>query len=181
MRAGRAAIGVAAAIGGLAIGGPSALGASTAPAGGHVDVFVQSEGAGAGKILISGAIGDSGTTESIDKSGRSDPVNGDYVKVTLSQGMFEVNNTALVKALHGASPNINKTTCSAGFSITVSDSLLDGSGLYKGIGGALKVTEFVGFVSPRYASGKNKGQCNLSTQPASQLGVIVATGSVHFS
>lgn len=180
MRSRRATLGVAAAVGGLVIGGASALGASSAPAGGHIDVFIQVEGKGAGKVLITGAIGDAGTVGSIDKNGTSDP-QGDYGTVTLSQGSFEVNKTALEKAINKLSPNVNSATCSAGISLTVPITVFDGKGLYKGISGTLKDTEFVGFISPRYTSGKNKGQCNLNTQPAAQLGLVVATGTVSFS
>lgn len=87
---------------------------------------------------------------------------------------------ALEKAINHISPTVNAATCSAGVSLTAAITLLDGTGLYKGIGGTLKDTEFVGFISPRYTSGKDKGQCNLNTQPTAQLGLVVATGSVSF-
>jgi hypothetical protein len=179
MRGARATIVVAVVLGGL-VSGASALGASGRPAGGHIDVFLQSEGAAGGKILITGAIGDSGTTTSIDKNGTVDPA-GDYAKVTLTKGTLMVNKTALEKAVNSLSPNVNKATCSAGFSLTVSISLFDGTGLYKGISGTLKDVEFLGFISPRYTSGKNKGQCDLDVAPTAQLGLVVATGTVSFS
>jgi hypothetical protein len=129
--------------------------------------------------MFTGAIGDSGTTTSVDKNGKTDPA-GDYATVTLSKGDFVVNKTALEKAISNVNPKIDKTTCSAGLSVRASVQLFDGAGLYKGISGTLQVTEFIGFISPRYSSGKNAGQCNLDVAPTSQLDLTIATGSVSF-
>jgi hypothetical protein len=162
----------------LAIACGNAMAAST-PVGGQVDAFIAATHADSATIIFTGAIGDSGSTTSVDKNGKVDPA-GDYATVTLSKGGFVVDKTALEKAITNVNPKINKATCSAGLSVRAPVQLAGGTGLYKGISGTLQVTEFVGFISPRYSSGKNAGQCNLGVAPTSQLDVTIATGSVSF-
>jgi hypothetical protein len=60
--------------------------------------------------------------------------------------------------------------------------LLDGTGLYAGITGTLKLTITEAFILPVYASGKNKGQCNESqnAQPVADYGSIIGSGTVSF-
>jgi hypothetical protein len=175
---GRATAGLVAGVVAMAIASGSAIAAST-PAGGPVDVFIAATHATSASIIITGAIGDSGSTTSVDKNGKVDPA-GDYATVTLSKGGFVVNKTALENAVLKVNPKINNSTCSAGLSVRAPVQLAGGTGLYKGISGTLQVTEFVGFISPRYSSGKNKGQCNLGVAPTSQLDVTIATGNVSF-
>jgi len=117
VRAGSAVIGVAAVLGGLLFGGTSAFGAS-APAGGSVKVFgIPSLNGSGGTILITGAVGDHGKTLSIDQDGKPD-ANGNYVKVTLKKGTFEINKTALDAKAKNVSPTGDLATCSGGFSVT---------------------------------------------------------------
>jgi hypothetical protein len=187
MRAKRVVMGVAVALGGVAVAGGPALGAGapTKPAGGQISVLlIETSANGTGKILITGAIGDYGTTLNIDKNGKPDP-NGPYGETKLSLGTFEVNLTALnAKASKlAANTSFNTTTCSAELTVTAPVTLLDGTGLYKGIGGTVSFTESAGFIAPRYASGSKKGQCNTSsgTQPLAQIGTAAGTGTVSFS
>ena len=156
-----------------------AFGASTPP-GGSVHVFATP--GPTGTILLTGAIGDYGKTLDIDANGKVDP-KGPYVKVNLKQGTFEINAVALNIRLAKLNPPVNKTTCSAEGSGTGSVTLLDGTGLYKGISGTLNVTVTFAAIAPRLTSGKNKGQCNLSNsaQPVDQDGWITGTGTVKFS
>ena len=75
--------------------------------GGPVKVFVTPGLTGAGgTIVIVGAIGDHGRTLIINKSGTTDP-NGNYVKITLQKGTFEVNSTALNAKANKAQPRVN--------------------------------------------------------------------------
>lgn len=185
MRAKRAVIGVAAVLGGLLIGGVSAFGAgaSSTPTGGTVHVILQPSGKGTGKILITGAIGDYGTSLDIDKDGKPDPNSGNYGKITLSKGTFEINRTTLDADANKVSPPVDQATCSAELSVTGPVTTFDGTGLYKGISGTVNVTESYGFIGSFYTSGKKKGQCNESNNAptVAQLGTVVGTGTVKFT
>ncbi|MGZ6670705.1 MAG: hypothetical protein ACXVH3_39350, partial [Solirubrobacteraceae bacterium] len=159
----------------------AALAAST-PAGGAVKVFVTPTSGPRSSILVTGAIGDYGKTLRVDKNGKT-AGNGDYQKVTLKQGSFEVNATALNKKLNASAPVVNKTTCSLVFSGSAPTTVFNGTGLYKGISGTVRITVTFAGIAPRYTSGTHKGQCNFSNsaQPLGQYQAITGTGSVHFS
>jgi hypothetical protein len=157
-------------------------GASAAPAGGTIKLFATlSSSDTTGPILITGAIGDAGTYLNIDKNGKVD-ANGNYVKLTLKKGTFEVDDTALNKAGNSLQPSLNSVTCSASVSISAPITLFNGTGRYAGIAGTIHVTETVAFILPTYTSGAKKGQCNESNnaQPSAQFGVILGSGTVHF-
>jgi hypothetical protein len=79
-RVAKTALGVAI-LGSLLFSGAAAVRA-TAPAGGPIRIFATPANGGTGTIVITGAIGDSGKTLSINKNGKANP-NGDYVKITL--------------------------------------------------------------------------------------------------
>jgi len=163
----------------------AAFGASTpsAPAGGSIQIFSfsTSPDGGSGSILITGAIGDHGRTLSTNESGNPDP-NGDYVKVTLTKGTFEINATKLVAKANHASPTFSQASCSAALSVTSPVTLLNGTGLYKGITGTVHVTASDAFILPRLTSGTNTGQCNESNsaQPVASLQLVDGTGTVRF-
>ncbi|MGH2412065.1 MAG: hypothetical protein ACRDGS_17115, partial [Chloroflexota bacterium] len=157
MRVAKTALGVAL-LGGLLFGGTSAVGA--APAGGAIQVYVTPNNTGGGPIVITGAIGDFGKTQAINKNGTSNP-NGNFVKITLKKGTFEVDSTAL-NALNKMQPTVNPMTCSGSLSATEPVTLFNGTGLYKGISGTVKITENFAFVLPTFASGAKKGQGNES-------------------
>jgi hypothetical protein len=146
-----------------------------------VNVFVTPTGQGVGTIIITGAIGDYGTTSSINKNGTVNP-KGDYGVITLQKGTFEINRTALVTAVDNSAGTTYKSTCSAQFGATATVPVFDGTGLYKGIAGSVKVTETVALIGSLYTSGKNKGQCNISgnAQPAKSLASITGVGTVSF-
>jgi hypothetical protein len=177
-----------AALGALAVGctfagGSSAVAAATAtPAPGKIKVFVTQVSATKGLILITGAIGDYGTTLTVDKNGKAD-ANGDFQKVSLIQGGFLVNATAYVKKINRLKPQVNAATCSFSASGSGPGTLADGTGLYNGIGGKVTITSTFAGVAPRYKSGSKKGQCNLGqkTQPLDQYSSITASGNVTFS
>ena len=169
---------LAAMVGGSAFASPAA----TMPAGGSI--YVQAtggEGPG-GTIIITGAIGDYGKTLSIDKNGKTD-ANGNYVKITLKKGTFEVNSTVLNKKTNTAPPIINASTCSFRSSGTGPVTLFNGTGLYKGIKGKVLITLSFGGIGSTYKTGPHKGQCNMSNNAPSlaQWGTITGPGSVSFS
>jgi uncharacterized membrane protein len=184
MRVVKAAVSVAV-LGNLLLGGASAFAAATpsTPVGGSVRVFVTPGNGGGGKIVIAGAIGDYGKTVNINKNGTADP-NGNYAKVTLQKGTFEVNKTALNTKMNNAQPMVNNlNTCSAVISGTAPVTVLDGTGRYTGITGTVNVTVTEAFVLPFYTSGKHKGQCNEgnSGQPVAFFESVIGTGTVSFS
>jgi hypothetical protein len=160
-----------------------AFAAGTMPTGGLVKVFVTPKGANSehGTILIVGAIGDWGTTLNVNANGTPDP-NGNYAKVTLQKGAFEVNLTSLNALSNKVQPTFYAGSCSAVFSIKGPIGLSDGTGAYQGISGTLTITETFAFILPRFASGAHAGQCNASNsaQPVAQHGDITGSGTVGF-
>jgi len=183
VRVAKAAVSVVV-LGSLLVGGGPAFAAATpgTPAGGSVRVFATPTNGGNATILITGAVGDYGKALDINKNGTADP-NGNYVKMMLHKGTFEVNSTTLNAKANNAQPTVNKATCSAVISVTAPVTLFNGTGLYTGIAGTVNITETYAFILPQYTSGKDKGQCNEgnNTQPIGQYGSIVGTGTVSFS
>jgi hypothetical protein len=162
-----------------------AIGAPGTPAGGSIHVFGSSPGTGGGgKVLITGAIGDHGSTKSVNKSGRAN-ANGSYVKLTLTKGTIELNKTKLDANINHAfgSAVVNSATCSLTVVASGTLPVVNGTGLYKGISGSVRITLSLGLTLPRYASGAHAGQCNQSNaaQPTASLQLVEGTGSVSFS
>jgi hypothetical protein len=155
--------------------GTTALAAST-PKGGKIRVFVTNTSDTKGKILITGAIGDYGTTVSQDANGKVDP-NGDFEQVTLKHGSFLVDGTALNKKLNSAKPTINKSNCSIAFTGTGPTTVEDGTGAYAGITGKVAITVTFAGIAPKTAKG-----CNLAGNAPTYGGYqsITGTGSVSF-
>lgn len=155
--------------------GSTALAAST-PKGGKVRVFVTNTSATKGKILITGAIGDYGTTVSQDANGKAD-ANGNFEKVTLKHGGFLVDGTALNKKLNSAKPTFNKTNCSFAFTGTGPTTVEDGTGAYAGITGKVAITITFAGLAPQTAKG-----CNLANNAPTLGGYqsITGAGSVSF-
>jgi hypothetical protein len=183
MRAVEAAVSVAV-LGGALLGSSPAFAATrpSTPANGPVKLFATPSADGLhATILMTGAIGDYGNALTIDKNGTPD-ANGNYVKVTLQKGGFEINSTTLNAKANKVQPTFNTATCSAALSVAGPVTLFDGTGLYAGIDGTLTVTEVAAFILPRYTSGKNKGNCNTSNnvQPVEQYGSIIGTGTLSF-
>jgi hypothetical protein len=169
-------------LGGVLLAASAAFGVSM-PAGGAVKLYATPEGNGLHTtVLFTGAIGDHGQALTIDKNGKAN-ANGNYVKVTLKYGTFEINSTALNAKANKMQPTGTPTTCSGLFVASGPVSLFDGTGLYTGISGTLTVTETFAFIGPRYASGAKKGQCNESNsaEPIAQYSSITGTGTVKFS
>lgn len=163
----------------IAIGGAGA--AAAAPKDGPISVLATLGNGPAGKIVVAGAIGDWGTALSIDKNGKPDE-NGNYVKVTLKKGTFEIDSTALNKKSDNPHPQIaSDTTCSVSVSVSAPVTLLDGTGLYQGISGTVNATLTFSGVGGRYQSGAKKGQCEHGgTKPMAMLGTVLGRGTVRF-
>jgi hypothetical protein len=156
---------------------------AASPTGGTIALFASVGNNPTSKIVVAGAIGDWGTAVTIDKDGRRDE-HGNYVKVTLRKGSFEINSTALNKATASPRPQVaSDKTCSISTSGSAPVTLFNGTGLYKGIGGTLKVTLSFAGVGRRYQSGPNKGQCLHSDTepPLAMLGSVTGRGTIHFT
>jgi hypothetical protein len=142
-------------------------------------MFVTPGNGAAATILITGAIGDYGKTLTIDKNGKTDS-NGNYTKITLQKGTFELNSMTLNAKADSSLPTLYKATCSAQLSVTGPVTPFDGTDLYKGITGTLNITETYAFIAPLSTSGENKGHCDLSARPISEYSSITGSGVVSF-
>jgi hypothetical protein len=160
-------------------GGAAFASTSSTQAGGRVRLFVGPGTSAASPILLTGAIGDFGTTTSVNKNGKKDP-EGTYIKVTLRKGTFRVNATALDGRLNKAQPALDQATCSGWLVQTGPVWLANGTGRYAGISGTLQMTVTLAFISPRYTSGKDKGQCEYNTQPLSRYASTTGSGIVKY-
>jgi hypothetical protein len=173
-----ALIAIAATSAGVAAGAPGS------PSGGSIRVFDYGPGNGSGgKVFITGAIGDFGTSRMVNKSGQPN-MNGGYVKLTLVKGTIVLNVTKINAAANRAfnSAVVNTSTCSVSVVFSGPATAMSGTGLYKGVSGTLHLTVSGGFILPRIASGPHAGQCNLSNsaQPTASAQLVQGTGKVSF-
>lgn len=156
-----------------------ALAASATPAGGTFRVFDVSNGlGGGGNVLLTGAIGDHGHSQSVTKSGAVNQ-NGGYVKLTLSQGTVTLNKTALDNAIGQAFGKAapNSSNCSLSVVASGKVSFVSGTGRYRGATGSAHLTVAFGLILPR----KN-GKCDTSNSAVPTAGqqIVYGTGSVSF-
>jgi hypothetical protein len=164
----------------LATVGAGAATTAATPTAGPIAILATVGNGPAGKVVVAGAIGDWGTTLTIDKNGKPDQ-NGNYVKVTLKKGGFEINSTALNKQTANPRPQVaSDITCSISASGSAPVTLFNGTGLYKGINGTVHVTLTFTGVGSRYQSGTKKGQCNHGHNPLAVLGTVIGHGNIHF-
>ena len=148
----------------------STVSASTV-AGGTLKFWSEAT-SGTGTIVVTGAVGDYGNILTIDKNGTTDP-KGNYVKVTLQHGTFEVNLKTYDADWGKVSFPIDKATCSSGAPFTGSVRLFDGCGLYKGISGTLTMT-----ATDIWILARDNSKCgNVLFNPM----YLTGTGSVRFS
>jgi hypothetical protein len=127
--------------------------------------------------VVVGAIGDYGTAISQDKNGKPN-INGSFEKFTLKEGGFTVDASGLNKALGKAKQKVNLNTCSVEFADSGPGTVIDGTGLYAGISGKLKISVDFAEIAPR----KN-GKCvlNESAKPVASYDTVSASGAVTFS
>jgi hypothetical protein len=131
--------------------GSAALAASSAPQGGKIRVFVTTATSNKEKIVVTGAIGDYGTTVSQDANGKVDP-NGTFEKVTLKHGSFIIDDTALTKKLDNEPPTVvNISNCSIVFVGSGPATIENGTGAYAGIRGTLRLTYTFAGIAPKTA------------------------------
>jgi len=170
----------------LPSGGTMAASASTVT-NGAVHVFVYSDSSGvASTIVLTGAIGDNGSADSIDANGTPDPSSNTEVLLALVQGSFRVSVVRLDKKIESAFNSFrpNPSTCSGSLSATASVPIVAGSGTgaYTGITGGFVLTFSLAYVGPKYGSGKHEGQCNNSNSasPVAQAMLVTGTGTVSY-
>ncbi len=151
--------------------GPIIAAASpTTPAGGQIRIFSTPSLGGRGTIVITGAVADFGTTLA----------EGNYVKVTLRDGTFELNASRLNAKEASSASELDLTTCSGVSSVSGSVLVFDGAGLYKAIAGTIDAVVTIASITPRYPNGPHKGQCNNDSFPVAYYSSITGSGTVHF-
>lgn len=180
MRRIRSAAGLLVVVGLLSAAGTAAFGSSATS--GPIKVWVRIPVTGGNvpdPVVITGVIGDFGTTLSVNSKGKAD-ANGNYERIRLVKGKFTVNGSALNQALSSAMPSdFNSSTCSGSFSAgpeTVPIVNGSGTGAYAGITGSVDVSAQFAFVQPK----KKNGSCNMNANPAGGWGVITGAGTVSF-
>ena len=178
MRLRQTGVGVVGLIACLIVGAAVALGAGSSPAGGRIQVFVQpGNGQGNGKILLTGAVGDYGTSHRASTSkGKT------MATATLKKGTITFDLTPITKKVNHTNPAPDLATCSASVSVTDTVPIVGGTGLYAGIHGSVKLTEKFGFLGPTIKSGPKAGQCNTgdSGPTLAQMGIVFGNGTVSF-
>ena len=165
MRIAKTALGMAI-LGSLVFSSTSALGAS-APAGGAIQVWGTPTNNGGGHVVLTGAIADSGTSATVNSSGKPTK-NGKYKLLVLKKGTILLNTTQLNAAVNNANPTtFNSTTCSGSFAGTAPVPTVSGTKAYAGISGSVNITVTFAIVLPL-----TKGKCNTNTNanPIAQYG-----------
>jgi hypothetical protein len=179
MRLGKTTVGVAGLLACLIVGASVALGAGSSgtPAGGRIQLFVQpGKTKGNGKILLTGAVGDYGSSHSVTTDGKK------FGTATLTKGTIKLDLTAVTKKANTATPTVDAATCSGYISVSAAAPIVSGTGLYAGIHGTVKITESVGFIGSTYKSGPKKGQCNMSNSAptVAEMAAVYGSGTVSF-
>ena len=169
----------------LTTGNTMAASASTVT-NGTVHVFDYGDGEGIGStIVLTGAIGDSGSADSIGANGIPQP-NSLEVKISLVQGSFAISTAGLDKKINSAFNKVqpNARTCSAYIAATGSTPIVAGSGTgaYTGIRGGFTLTFTFALIGSKYPSGKHAGQCNNANNSPSvgQAQFVTGWGTVSF-
>jgi hypothetical protein len=168
---------------GLTIGGTVA---AAAPTGGAIKVWVKPTPTGTtnvkhpGGVMITGAIGDYGTSVSENAAGKK--VNkGPFKLLRLHKGNILVNATALNTATQNAFMHAapNTTNCSIMLTASGVVTIVKGTGAYVGVTGSATFTVSYGAVLPK----KKNGACTLktSTKALATFSSFSGTGTVSFS
>ncbi|HUE06614.1 MAG TPA: hypothetical protein VMP41_04245 [Acidimicrobiales bacterium] len=161
----KAAIACFVLMGGLTLGSAAAS-AQSSSSGGSIQVWLTPSLTGkGGKILITGAIADSGVTKG-NKTG----------KAVLKKGTITVNLTQFQAAQNNANPQINQSNCSGFFTASAPVPIVSGTGAYAGISGSFTLNSQFAFILPKTKS----GACNTSNNanPISQYGAVSGSGTV---
>jgi hypothetical protein len=158
----------------LLVAGVTGASASTPP-GSALQFWATPTTAGANNLVITGAIGDYGTSLNIDQNGKTN-AKGSYAQITLQKGTFRINRTAFNTAANKASFPIDKASCSSEGSITAPATISNGTGLYKNISGKAHITLTLVWILSRDTNGKCDGAKVLFHSE-----YLTGTGAVSFS
>jgi hypothetical protein len=127
---------------------------------------------GVGHVVITGGIGDYGTTRLVPHTGSRTLAGGQVTKVMLKRGTFMLRQGSI----HGQEPTEASSTCSISQVETWKSHVSHGTGRYAGISGTLDTTVMFAEVSPKFTSGAKKGQCHFVTPPK---GAVYETSTAH--
>ena len=149
--------------------------------GGAVQVWVTPSltGNGGGKVMVTGALADYGTSQPANAAGKAD-MKGTYKRLLLKHGTVLLNTTKFDTANNDANPTMyNKSDCSAVIDVSAPAAIVSGTGAYAGITGSVTLTARFAFILPK----TKKGTCNESNNatPLDQYGVVTSSGTVKFS
>jgi hypothetical protein len=168
-----------------AVGFPAmaSAGAATAPSGGPIKVWVRPSPTGTGskpgKVMFTGAIGDYGTSQRSNATGKKTK-KGHYINIKLQKGTILVNTTTLTKAFTGLSKptTANTANCSFVFHVTAPVPIVKGTGSYSSISGSVTISA----TDAAIATKKKTGACTMSTssKPLASYTSIVGVGTVTF-
>jgi len=175
-RALRAAVAGGLLFGGLMLGSATASGQT--PSSGPIQIWVTPSSSGnGGKVLITGSIGDFGTSVTTNASGKVSS-SGSYKKLLLHKGNLLINVAQFNSAGDSTQPSIDSTNCSASFSFTAPVQIVSGTGDYSGATGSVNLTGSFAAILPKTKG----GSCNESSSahPLSQYSSIAGSGSVSF-
>lgn len=131
---------------------------------------------GSGTVIVTGAIGDYGSSVSADASGQPDP-NGAYSELILQAGTILSYNRDLGNKIQigSARAQVNPVSCSLEGSVSAPATIISGTGAYAGITGTLDVT----FTFAELAARTSTGACDLNAEPPDQFATITAFGPVN--
>jgi len=131
-------------------------------------------------VLVTGVIGDVGTVQNVNSSGKPDG-KGSYFKLTLRKGSLTLNGTQFNAALNAAGnppADYNSTTCTGSFSAgPAAAPVVSGTGAYAGISGSVDLTAQLAVLLPK----TKVGACNTnSASPLGFWGVVTGQGNVSY-
>jgi hypothetical protein len=134
-------------------------------------------------VLVTGAIGDVGTVQTVNSSGKPDG-KGNYFKLTLGKGTLTLNgtqfNAALSAAESGPAPaDYNTTTCTGSFTVgPVPAPVVSGTKAYARISGSVNLSAQLAIL----LSKTRAGACNTGANATSLgfWGVVTGQGTVSY-
>ena len=181
------ALTIGAVCGALLTSGSTMMAGASTVKNGKVHVFDYGDGEGVGStVVLTGAIGDSGSANSIDANGTPDPQHNTEVVLALTQGSFRISVVGIGKKIASAFNKFQFSpgSCSGYLTATGATPIVAGSGTgaYTGITGGFVLTLTLAVIAPKYGSGKHAGQCNTSNNAPSvgQAQIVTGSGTVSF-
>lgn len=129
-----------------------------------------------GTVIITGAIGDYGTTTKADRNGQVDP-SGKYSLAQLKNGTVLSDPSAVSAKIQAGTPNakIDPVSCSLQGSVSAPVPIIFGTGSYAGITGTLNTT----FTIAELAARTSSGTCDTNADPIDVYATVFSTGVVH--